>query len=85
MGGKSTYAKSTNGLIHLVHPAQNEFTMCGDAFDISETEDDADGSSWTECSPRPVTCPLCAQVVLHCRGVKISKTLRTDDMFDRNG
>jgi hypothetical protein len=57
------------GFIHLVGTtAGGEFTLCGDAFDLSS---DIEGYQWKPSKKRIVTCPECARIILHCRGVKV--------------
>lgn len=55
------------GLIHLVNPAQAEFTLCGDAFDMGSEED---GYEWHETERVTVNCPLCVQIIRGCRHVR---------------
>lgn len=73
------YAKSTNGLIHLInHAGGGEFTLCGDAFDIDAVceghghSEDEEGASWKPHPHGPVTCPDCARGILQCRGIRIA-------------
>lgn len=73
----TSYAKSDNGIIHAVNPATPEFTLCGDSFDIGDTEDDAKGCFWKEVKRGPVTCPVCARVILGCRGIHVQKSLQS--------
>lgn len=67
------YAKSENGLVHLVNPCTPEHTLCGDAFDIDSEQDDAEAvlAAWVPCRTGPVTCPQCARVIQECRRVII--------------
>jgi hypothetical protein len=84
MSRTSTYARSGDGLVHLVSPITGgEFTLCGDSWDISETETDADGSSWIECKPCPITCPKCAECIEACRGVRISPAIDRNSLLRR--
>lgn len=70
------YSKSDD-LHHLVSAVQPEFTLCGNAFDCdSEVENGDEDKSWVDCAPSVIDCPLCAAVVLSCRGVKVAKELR---------
>lgn len=72
MSKSTEYARSANGLIHVVNPAGGEHTLCGDAFDIDAIEgEDEKGAAWVECDPGPVTCENCARVIEACRGVRI--------------
>lgn len=77
-----SYAKTTSGLVHIVAPPQMEFSLCGDSFDIGDTEDDAPGASWRFVASGPVTCPRCAEIIRACRGVRISKQAN-DKLSDR--
>lgn len=54
-----------------VHLMLGEFTMCGDSFDIAETESDFEEGHLAETSKRVVTCPKCKAVIIHCRGVHV--------------
>ena len=64
------YAKSNNGLVHVVNPLGGEHTLCGDAFDI-DTEAGDEEHAWKHHTRGPVTCERCAAVVMVCRGVRI--------------
>lgn len=58
------------GEIHMVNPLMGgEFTLCGDAFDLSSDEE---GYEQTHTKRRTVTYRHCAQVVLGCRGVRVA-------------
>lgn len=64
------------GLIHVVSPTMaGEFTLCGDAFDLSS---DVDGYEWTNTKRRTVTCPACARIVREVRSVRTSSEARHD-------
>ena len=59
--------------VHLVGVVTGgEFTLCGDSFDIAETEDDYTEGGLAHTNKKIVTCPNCIREILNCRGVKIS-------------
>jgi len=69
------YAKSQNGLIHLVSAVHGEYTMCGDAFEGYREKlyvglDETDGHEWTKVKHGPVTCPGCILQIRQCRSVR---------------
>lgn len=64
------YAKSGDGIIHLINPLQGEHTLCGDAFDI-DSEPGNELQAWVERNQGPVTCGNCALVIKSCRGIRI--------------
>lgn len=64
------YAKSRDGLVHLVNPNGGEHTLCGDAFDI-DSEKEYENHAWEYAKHGPVTCENCARVIHACRGVRI--------------
>jgi hypothetical protein len=66
------YAKSRNGLIHLVNPLGGEHTMCGDAFDIDASDSMDPDAAWEYANRGPVTCKDCATVIQACRHVRIN-------------
>lgn len=53
-----------------VHLMNGEFTLCGDSFDIAETESDFEAGTLVATRKKIVTCPKCTAVILHCRGVR---------------
>jgi hypothetical protein len=61
-----TYARSNDGLIHLVNEIQAEFTLCGDAFDGDSEDPDLGWNPWPK---GPVTCPHCAAIIRSCQRV----------------
>lgn len=69
----SDYAKSVDGIIHGVDALQGEHTLCGDAFDIGDTEPGEGAHSWTEVKRGPVTCPNCIVVILACKRMRIKQ------------
>lgn len=65
------YAKSEDGLVHLVSALNGEFTLCGDAYDGGLAVDEDNKSNW-QCHKRgPVTCPRCVSEIKNCRGVRV--------------
>lgn len=62
----SDFIENAEG-VHLM--GITEFTLCGDAFDIGETESDATPLKPTQ--KRTVTCLRCAQIINLCRGVRV--------------
>ena len=63
--------------VHLMH---DEFTLCGDAFDLRSTDFDlpmTDEEPRTlllkPTNQRTVTCPRCIAVILLCRNVRIKQ------------
>jgi len=62
--------------VHIFGPGMGgEFTLCGDAFDIADTDKHHEGFQPTR--KRTVTCPKCIDVILHCRGVRIGPAPKT--------
>jgi hypothetical protein len=59
------YAKSKDGLIHLVSAINSEFTLCGNAFD-GESGDSDDGFSWIDCKKQKITCRQCIAEISSC-------------------
>lgn len=76
MNNEKLFAKSADGLIHLVSAIHSEYTMCGDAFEGNpgEFDENDDPQSWVKCESQPITCPKCIIQILNCRGVKIKKS-----------
>jgi len=56
-----------------VHLMNGEFTLCGDSFDIAETEDDFTAGSIRSTTKRTVTCRRCAEIIYLCRGVRVGQ------------
>lgn len=71
MSADTQYAKSNNGLVHLVSAAEGEHTLCGDAFDIDACKG-GEEHAWKIVKRGPVTCPICARVITSCRGVRLN-------------
>lgn len=55
-----------------VHLMYGEFTLCGDSFDIADTEKDFEEGPLVETRKRVVTCPKCIARIVHCRGVRVA-------------
>jgi hypothetical protein len=53
-----------------VHLMYGEFTICGDSFDIAETEPDFEAGSLIITDKKTVTCQKCFRLILYCRGVR---------------
>ena len=70
-----TYAKSNNGIIHLINPLSFDFTLCGDASYCEEVE-----YAWSPCEPESVTCKSCISIVRECRELKLK--VRALKIFD---
>jgi len=71
------YAKSGDGLIHLISAVNVEYTMCGNAYDgiwadafVPDASNDP--CAWEQCKSAPITCPNCAAQIRQCRGVRIA-------------
>lgn len=64
------YARSNDGIVHVVNPNGGEHTLCGDAFDI-DSEKGEEEHAWKFHKRGPVTCHDCARVVQVCRRVRI--------------
>lgn len=58
-----------------VHLMFGEFTLCGDSFDIFETEgaDDVPEGPLVKTSKRTVSCEKCCAFIHHCRRVFTSR------------
>lgn len=54
--------------VHLEH---GEFTLCGDSFDIGQTEGE-DCGDYQPTRKRTVTCANCILIIKLCRGVHIA-------------
>ena len=67
----SQYAKSKDGMVHLVSAINHEFTLCGDAFD-GHARDRSDAVGWEVCGCQPITCPKCAMQIRRCFGATIA-------------
>lgn len=55
------------GFVHMMNPTLPEYTLCGDAFDLGSDED---GYEQRPTSRRAVSCPVCAQIIRGCAGVR---------------
>ena len=69
MSADKVYMKNKDG-VHLMDAVQgNEFTLCGDSFDIHV--DDPSLGKLKSVKPQPITCPSCTEIILLCRGVEV--------------
>jgi len=71
----NTYVENGDG-VHVMGPTEiagGEYTLCGDAFDIAETERDFEPGPFRSTKKRIVTCPACVAIIKQCRGIKISE------------
>ena len=59
-------------LVHMAAESQGgEFTLCGDSFNIGDTERDEDIENPVFAGPGDmVTCPQCRQQIAACKQVK---------------
>ncbi len=55
------------GLVHAESPILGEYTLCGDAFDLTSEEP---GYAWKPTKAKAVTCPQCAAVIQGVRNLK---------------
>lgn len=69
---EKSYARSNDGIVHLVSAINGEFTIYGNAFDGDANNDPDDPHAWSTVKRGPVTCGKCATEILNCRNVKIS-------------
>lgn len=62
-------------IIHCESPLNGEYTLCGDAFDLSVNDDSEykEGQVTFRQEGQKVTCPKCILVIKLCRKVKISR------------
>lgn len=71
------YCKDNAGLVHLVTPVNEEFTMCGNAWDgdaegmYGDSSDDP--YAWERVPRGPVTCPKCAAIVIVAKRARLSR------------
>lgn len=66
------YMENLEG-VHIMAGLGDEFTLCGDSFDIAVTEEGHEDGPLVVTKKRIVTCPRCADIIRHCRGVRIAK------------
>jgi hypothetical protein len=66
---KATDYVEAEGMVHLLHPHNAEFTLCGDAYDLASEEA---GYEQKPTRRRTVDCPTCVAVVTMCRGVRVA-------------
>lgn len=77
---RKRFVETSDG-VHLVSPLNGEFTLCGDALEGSAS-DDAEIEAAAATKSRTVTCPKCATVVLHCRGVAVGVVVKRGQVHD---
>jgi hypothetical protein len=53
------YAKSNDGLVHLLSVLHTEYTLCGNSYDGDQTDGKSNPFAHHPCKDGPVTCPLC--------------------------
>lgn len=70
--GRGKYAKSNDNLTHLISAYNNEYTLCGDAYNDPERSV-GNHDAWVEVSDGPVTCLRCVAEIENCRGVRCRK------------
>ena len=63
---KTLFAKSDDGVIHLVSAINKEFTLCGNAFD----GDNDDKKKWEFIKRKNITCEECWKEILNCKNVR---------------
>ncbi len=69
---KAKFAQSADHLIHLIDGINDQYTICGDAFEGGVEWDDNPNYSWITLSAKQaVTCPACARQIQQCRGVQV--------------
>lgn len=63
------FLENTEG-VHLMY---GEFTLCGDSFDIAETERDGDhDGTLAKTTKHVVTCERCKAIIVYCRGTRVA-------------
>ena len=69
---KTEYARSNDGLTHLISALNGEYTVCGNAFDGDANGElpGRDPFAWDDCPEAPVDCPKCAKEIINCKGAK---------------
>lgn len=73
MSGVDIFLENDEG-VHVVNPLQGEFTLCGDSFDIADTEADFDQGELRPTTKVTVTCPRCAMIVSELRHVRFRRS-----------
>ncbi len=70
---EAKFAKSNDGLVHLISAINGEFTLCGNAFDgdAGLEHDPTNAYAWKQSNKGPVTCERCATEIRNCRRVRI--------------
>lgn len=67
------YAKSNDGLIHLLSANNSEYTLCGDAFDGEADGIKDDPVAHLPCAKQAITCPRCIVEIKNIKSVKIKE------------
>jgi len=67
------YARSEDGIVHLISAIDSEFTLCGDAFDGGAGVGLPEQAPWDNCKHGPVTCPRCITQINNCRGARVRR------------
>lgn len=66
-----------DGLVHLRHPHDYEYSLCGSACDSDisvdgDIDQPNDTLTWQETKSKVITCPVCAAIIVGCRGVRVN-------------
>lgn len=70
---KKGYARSGDGITHLISAINGEYTLCGDAFDGGIGVEEPDQTPWDKCECDSVTCEKCIREIDNCRGVRVKR------------
>lgn len=65
------FGKNSDG-VHLMSPLHNEYTLCGDAFDI-DTEEGCETLHIRGTKEKVITCIKCIIIIKECRNIKCRK------------
>lgn len=57
------FMENTDG-VHLMNPLNNEYTLCGDAFDCGSEKEI---NSLKDTNKQSVTCSRCLEIIKLCR------------------
>ena len=66
---KHNFTKTVDGIC-LVNPLNDEYTLCGDAFDIDNLYRSDEYTYHEQTKERVVTCHRCIAILKYCKGVK---------------
>ena len=66
------YARSNDGLTHLISALKGEYTVWGNAldWDANGALPGRDPSASNDCPQAPVDCLECAKEIINCKGAK---------------